>query len=266
MTNAAAQGTDLPAHVAENRRYWDIDADNWVAAGERSWQAPEPRWGFWGTPESELKLLPDDMHGRRAIELGCGTGYVSAWMHRRGASVSAIDNSERQLATARRLAVKHRAEEIVWMHGSAERVDRPDASFDFAITEYGAVTWCDPYAWVPEAARLLRPGGDLVIMGNHPLAIVCAPLDGSMPILTSLQRDYFGLHGIDWSDVPVDPGGFEFNLTVSGWMRLFREAGFDVLDYVEVQAPAGATGERYGTPADWARRFPAEQVWKLRRR
>ena len=60
-----------------------------------------------GIPNTELPLLADEMHGQRAIELGCGTGYVSAWMRRRGASVYAIDNSEAQLATARRLSDLH---------------------------------------------------------------------------------------------------------------------------------------------------------------
>ena len=49
-------------------------------------------------------MLPADMSGLAAIELGCGTGYVSGWMARRGASVVGIDNSRRQLDTARRLA------------------------------------------------------------------------------------------------------------------------------------------------------------------
>jgi 2-polyprenyl-3-methyl-5-hydroxy-6-metoxy-1,4-benzoquinol methylase len=89
---------NLSEHVAENRRYWDAMADEWVSFGERAWES-EARWGEWGIPNTELPLLADEMHGQRAIELGCGTGYVSAWMRRRGASVYAIDNSEAQLAT-----------------------------------------------------------------------------------------------------------------------------------------------------------------------
>ena len=50
--------------------------------------------------------------------------------------------------------------------GNAEATPFPDASFDFAISEYGAAIWCDPYKWIPEAARLLRPGGRLHFLGN----------------------------------------------------------------------------------------------------
>ena len=73
----------LPEHVAVNRAHWDDDAPNWVAPGERNWRA-EPTWGMWDVPLPGL--LPDDMTGVRAIELGCGTAYVSAWMARRGAN------------------------------------------------------------------------------------------------------------------------------------------------------------------------------------
>ena len=148
---------DLPPHVSENRRYWDERAADWVAAGERAWAQPEPSWGIWGVPEPELGMLPASMAGMRAVELGCGTAYVSGWMARRGARVTAIDNSEQQLATARRLAAQHGVE-LELVHGDAERTPFESGAFDFAISEYGAAIWCDPYAWVPEAHRVLRPG------------------------------------------------------------------------------------------------------------
>jgi SAM-dependent methyltransferase len=254
----------LPEHVAENRRYWDEQADDWIAGGERSWRG-EPSWGIWHIPEAEVRMLPDDMSGLDAIELGCGTGYVSAWMARRGARVVGIDNSSRQLATARRLAAEHGVD-ITLIHGDAEHVPYPDASFDVAISEYGAAIWCDPHVWVPEAHRLLRAGGSLLMLGNAPLAMVCAPADGSIPLTERLERGYFSLYQLDWRDAADDPGGIEFNLPVSVWFRLFRETGFDVVDYLELQAPAPGPEINYFVTADWAHRFPSEHVWKLRKR
>jgi len=255
----------LTEHVAENRRHWDGMADAWVAPGEQAWQQ-EPHWGQWQIPNTEVRLLADDMRGIRAIELGCGTGYVSAWMRRRGASVHAIDNSEAQLATARRLSGLHGLRDIEWVHGNAEKVVQPDATFDFAISEYGAAIWCDPAVWIPEAYRLLRTGGQLVFLGNHPLALVCSPIDGSLPITDRLERPYFDLGRLDWRDAVDEPGGIEFNLPISGWIRLFDDTGFDVVDYIEIQAPKGATGTRGSVPAEWAKRFPSEQVWRVRKR
>jgi SAM-dependent methyltransferase len=253
----------LPEHVRENRAYWDARADDWVEAGERSWRAVDPCWGCWQIPEAQLELLPEDMSGRVAIELGCGTGYVSGWMARRGARVVAIDNSERQLAAARRLATEHGVE-LTLHHGNAETVPYPDQYFDFAISEYGAAIWCDPLVWIPEAHRLLKPGGGLVFLGNTPLAMLCTPPGGGA-CEAKLHRSYFELHRLDWTRAEVDPGGIEFNLPISAWLRLFRDTGFEVLDYLELQAPEGSP-DRFGTPGAWAQRWPAEQVWKLRRR
>jgi SAM-dependent methyltransferase len=164
----------LPEHVAENRRHWDEQAERWIARGERCWAQDEPTWGEWQIPESQLGMLPADMTGLDAVELGCGTAYVSAWMARRGARVVGIDNSERQLDTARRLARDHGVE-LTLLHGNAEAVPYDDESFDFAISEYGAAIWCDPYVWIPEAHRLLRAGGSLVFLGNTPLTMICTP-------------------------------------------------------------------------------------------
>ncbi|MEJ2288303.1 MAG: class I SAM-dependent methyltransferase [Deinococcales bacterium] len=252
-----------PPHVAANRDYWNARADAWVAAGERNWAQAEPTWGIWGVPESELRLLPVDMRGMAAVELGCGTGYVSAWMARRGAAVTGIDPSERQLATARRLAAEHGVA-LTLVLGDAEATPFEDASFDFAISEYGAAIWCDPRRWLPEARRLLRPGGRLVFLGNHPLVTVCSPIDGS-PVGHELVRPYFDMHRTDWTEVEVDPGGIEFNLSVSNWFDLFREVGFEVEGYLEPRPPQDAEDRASFVDLAWARAWPSEQVWKLRK-
>ena len=254
----------LAEHVAENRSYWDSMASDWVGAGQRSWQQDSPTWGIWGLPESQLQLLPVDMTGMKAIELGCGTGYVSAWMTRRGAHVTGIDNSLEQLKTAERLMKEYELE-VDFFHGNAEDVPYPDASFDFAINEYGAAIWCDPLVWIPEAYRLLKPGGWLTFLGTHPIAILATPDDGSN-CDDSLHRPYFGMHQQDWGNVEHDPGGIEFNLSHSDWYHLFQNTGFEVLDYLELQAPEDSSKAKFSIPAGWGQKWPSEQVWKLRKK
>ncbi len=250
-------------HVTINRDVWDADAANWVAMGERHWQFKTPVWGNWGISEDKLGLLPRDMTGMKAVELGCGTGYVSAWMAQRGARVTGIDVSPRQLATARRLASEHDAD-ITFIEGNAEETGLPTESFDYAISEYGAAIWCPPEVWLQEAWRLLKPGGRLAFLGNHPLMILCTPQSGA-DTENVLHRPYKGMTGADWTEVEIDPSGVSFNLTMADWMALFAQIGFTVTGYNELYAPQDAQGARGGVPAEWAKIYPSEQVWHLQK-
>jgi SAM-dependent methyltransferase len=252
---------DLPEHVRRNRTLWDEWAEQFVAPGERSWALETPQWGIWGVPESEVGVLPDDLAGKDAIELGCGTAYISAWLARRGARVVGIDNSEAQLATARRLQRAHGLD-FPLLHGSAEAVPYPDASFDFAISEYGACLWADPYRWVPEAARLLRPGARLTFLVNSYLMALCNPEEDNVAATDRLLRPAFGLYRIEW---PGDHG-VEFHLSHGDWIRLLRRSGFEIENLIEVQPSADATTRYPFVTLEWARQWPCEEVWKVRKR
>ena len=141
-------------HLTENQRFWDAYAPKWIERGEAAWRAEQPYWGIWATPESELALIPSDLAGRSVVELGCGTGYVSRWFEQRGASVTAVDLSRQQLATAKRFAAQFQSE-ITLIQSNAEATPLPNRCADIVVSEYGAAIWCDPYRWIPEAARLL---------------------------------------------------------------------------------------------------------------
>ena len=255
---------ELPDHVARNRASWDSAAHEYVASGERSWALSpgEETWGIFSVPEAELHLLPDDLDGTDAIELGCGTGYVSAWLARRGARPVGIDNSPKQLETATRLQAEHGLD-FPLLLGNAERVPYPAASFDFAISEYGAALWADPYAWIPEAARLLRPGGRLVFLTNHLLAFLTVPdLEADGPADERLKRPMFGMHSTSWPD---EPESVEFHLAHGDWIRLLRANGFEIEDLVELQAPEGSTTRYEWMSPEWARQWPCEEAWKVRK-
>jgi SAM-dependent methyltransferase len=251
---------DLPEHVRRNRTLWDDLARKFVAPGEEAWTQETPTWGIWQIPESEVHMLPDALAGKDAIELGCGTAYVSAWLAKRGARVVGIDNSQQQLATARRLQRQH-AVEFQLIHGNAESVAFPDGSFDFAISEYGACLWADPRCWVPEAARLLRPGGRLSFLTSSFLLMLCMPDAEGAAANDRLVRSAFGIFRLEWS---TDPG-VEFHPSHGEWMRLLRGSGFDVEDLVELRPPPQASSRWPGVTLEWARQWPCEEVWKVRK-
>ena len=247
---------EVPDHVARNREAWDRFAADYAASGERNWAAAEPSWGIWDVPESEARLLPDDLAGRDAVELGCGTAYVSTWLARRGARPVGVDTSPRQLETARRLQAEHGLRFPLHL-GNAEATPFADAGFDVAISEDGASVWCEPRRWVAEAARLLRPGGELVFLVNGLLLTLCTPEDPARvddPVTERLERPLFGLGRIAWPD-----GSVELQESHGAWVRLLRANGLEILDLIELRPPAGATTSHPFVTLDWARRWPSEE-------
>src|SRR5579864_6048406 len=253
-TIAALDSSELPEHVARNRAHWDAWAREYEEPGRQNWSSEQPRWGIWHVPEWQVRMLPDDLAGMQAIELGCGTGYVSAWMARRGAHPTGIDNSPAQLENARRFQQEFGLD-FPLILGNAEAVPLPDGSFDLAISEYGACLWCDPYRWIPEAVRLLRPGGRLIFLTNSPLAVICMPdLEADGPARDQLLRPYFGLHRTAWAD----DAAIEFHLGHSDMIRLLRASGLEIEDMIEVRPPPGSTTRHPFVTLDWARRWPCE--------
>lgn len=255
---AAERGSD---HVARNLGAWSTYAADYVEPARRNWASDEPTWGVFDIPDRAARVFPDEVAGRDVVELGCGTAYVSAWLARRGARPVGIDLTPAQLATAREMQREH----DLWfplVRADAERVPLASASFDLAISEYGASIWCDPYRWLPEAARLLRPGGELIFVVNGTILMLCMPdQESALPVGDRLLGDYFGMHRFEWPDSDE----VEFHLGYGDWIRLLRAHGFEVTDLIEMRPPEGATTRYDYVTSGWARRWPAEEVWKARK-
>ena len=249
----------MTGYVEGNRAAWDRRSAEYAAYGRRAWAREEPVWGIWHLPERELRALPE-VAGRDVVELGCGTAYWSAWLARRGARVVGLDVSPRQLATARALRREHGLA-FPLVQADAELTPLRDGAFDLALSEYGASLWCDPRRWIPEAARLLRRGGELVFLRPATLRVLCDPGGDDGVVGERLERDYFGLERLAWTD----DGSIEFALPAGEWIRLFRASGFEVLDLIELRAPAGAVSPEKHVTGAWARRFPSEEIWRLRK-
>jgi SAM-dependent methyltransferase len=251
--------SELPEYAVRNRASWTRSNEQYTHEhGVRSWRQDDVTWGLWGIAESELEVLPD-VEGKDVVELGCGTAYFSAWLARRGARPVGVDITPAQLETARQLQ-RETGLEFPLLEANAEDVPLPDASFDLALSEYGASIWCDPYRWIPEAARLLRPGGELIFLRNSTISMLCAALDGWHE---TLQRPQRGLHRLDWEDENTT----EFQLGHGDLFKLLRDSGFDVLDLIELYAPEGAEDAQfYSSDAEWAKKWPWEEIWRARKR
>jgi len=247
--------------LAGNIASWTkANAEHTDAAASRQWARDDMSWGVFGIPESAVGCI-GDVAGLDVVELGCGTAYVSACLAKRGARPVGVDPTPAQLETARRMQ-RETGIEFPLVEAPGEAVPLPDASFDLAISEYGAGLWADPYAWIPEAARLLRPGGRLVFMTNSNIAALTFSPAGALT--EQLQRPLHGMHGATW------PGevGTEYHLPHGEWIRLLRETGFEIEALHELQAPEEASDPVHYdyVTTGWARKWRCEEIWAARKR
>jgi SAM-dependent methyltransferase len=247
------------ADAESNVRLWTQSNAEYTDENAESNWASDISWGIWAVDEKELNVL-GDVAGLDVVELGCGTAYFSAWLAKRGARPVGVDVTPAQLATARRMMEKTGIE-FPLVEADAAETGLPDASFDLVLSEYGASIWVDPYRWIPEAARLLRVGGRLVFLRNSTLVILCSP--DEVPASETLQRPQFGMHRFEWPE-----GGVEFHLGHGEWIDLLRANGFEIERLVEVQAPADAETHGYYAyvTAEWAKKWPCEEIWVARKR
>jgi SAM-dependent methyltransferase len=251
----------LTDYLERNRASWtEANAEYTDARAEQAWADEKITWGMTGVPEAEVGAL-GNVADKDVIELGCGTAYFGAGLARLGARVTGVDITPAQLETARRCEAQFGLG-LQFIEANAEDVPLPDESFDLAISEYGASIWCDPYLWIPEAARLLRAGGELVFLRNSTLLMLCAPeVEGAAE--ERLLRPQRGLHRMEWPD----DEGVEFHLGHGDWIRLLRDTGFEVEGLWELYTAEGVKDHGYYPfSAEWASKWPAEEIWKARKR
>jgi SAM-dependent methyltransferase len=252
--------SEYPDYVGANVQNWTkINAEFTGASARAAWAREELALGVFGHAHVRRDVF-GDVTGLDVIELGCGTAYVSAWFAKNGARPVGVDPTPAQLATAAEMQQEFGLE-FPLVEAIAESVPLPDGSFDLAVSEYGASIWADPFRWIPEAARLLRPQGRLVFLRNSPLSMLCMKLDG---IDECLQRPQRELNRIEWPDT----GEVEFHLPHGELIDVLRDSGFEIEGLIELYAPHDAETHAYYSEvtAEWARKWPSEEIWVARKR
>src|SRR5919202_3232949 len=123
--------------------------------------------GSLGLPTPVRRALAD-LHGKRVLNLQCGTGESAAELADLGATVTGVDISPEALAFAR-----ERRPTILWIEGDVQALPRElrRGRFDLVYTGDGVLPWLqDLNAWAAGIAAALRPGGDLLLYDEHPVA------------------------------------------------------------------------------------------------
>jgi ubiquinone/menaquinone biosynthesis C-methylase UbiE len=243
--------------IAANRRGWDAESAEYQRQHSQFLTDNALAWGIWRVPEEQLRLL-GDVTGKLVLEYGCGGAQFSTALAQAGALPIGLDLSEQQLRHAQRHTTE-RGQNVPLVQASAHMTPFKDASFDVVFCDYGAMTFADPYLTVPEAARVLKPGGIFVFSATSPLYMMCLDL-ANEEVTTTLQRPYFGMRAIqDDSDFT------DYQITHGEWITLFRKNGLVVEELIETQPDEGVTTTYEGRPPEWTRRWPAENIWKVRK-
>lgn len=245
----------LSSHASANRSHWDRASDAYQAR-HGAQLARNPRaWGVWGIPEDELCIL-GDVAGKDILEFGCGAAQWSIALSQRGGRCVGLDISEQQLEHAR-ANMKSAAVDFPLVHASAENVPLRDSSFDIVFCDHGAMTFADPLLTVPEAARLLRPGGLLAFSTSTPFHFVCWDHERDS-ISRTLRHNYFEERRAE------DGSSVCFSLPYGEWIALFRLNNFTIQSLVELKAPEGAeTSYSDFVTREWATSWPAEHIWRV---
>jgi ubiquinone/menaquinone biosynthesis C-methylase UbiE len=239
------------SHVGRNRRFWDRAAEAYQEKHGRRLADTAAAWGVWRVPEERVRAI-GDIEGKPALELGCGAAQWTVELTRRGARATGLDLSAAQLDLAR----KHLAGiEASLVQGSAEEMPFGEESFDLVMCDHGALSFADPRAAIPEVARVLRPGGRLAFSIHSPLLFICWN-PKTERVDRRLHFDYFDMRS------EADESSIQFQLPYGEWIELFRSSGLELQRLVHLR-PADDATTTYDdyAPYEWARRWPAEDLW-----
>jgi SAM-dependent methyltransferase len=184
-------------------------------------------------------LLP---RSGKILEVGCGTGGLLAAASRIGLDIEGLDIALRWLVVARR-RLDDLGFSVPLIGASADRLPYPDASFDAVVADSVLEHLDDPRAAVAEWARVLRPGGSLLVWSPNRYSLAVDP--------------HVRLWGVGWLPRGWMPAYVRWRrggawpppcLSAGEARRLAAGAGFES---IEVEAPS--------IPEGWARTRPATQ-------
>ena len=200
------------------------------------------------------------MAGLDVLDLAAGTAYFSAWLAR--ARRTGGRRGPLRGAAGHRRRLQRRGPGLPAPPGGRRAGPAGQRRFDLVVDEHGAAAWCDPERWLPEAARLLRPGGRLVFLTNSLLSALCVPAEDGVAG-ERLLRGQREAYRVRWPG-----GGVEYHPSHGDWVRLLRRSGFVVEALHELYAPPDSRDHPFYeiVSAEWATRWPSEELWVARAR
>jgi ArsR family transcriptional regulator len=207
--HAGSRDKAVRADEARLQEVLRLRKENFDAHGDGRQLVPGRSWAAWARALGHLLPLLD------VVDIGCGEGYLTLETARWARSVIGVDRSDAVLERARALAARRRVSNVHWKKGDLARLPLRDASVDVALFSQALHHATDPERALEEAARVLRPGGKMLVLDlrEHDQAWV---------------RERLGDERLGFSDTELE--------------RLLHGAG---LENVRVQVGARKTGDPF---------------------
>jgi len=143
-----------------------------------TWEARRRRKSHQRRAAALLSLLDDSQFvGKDWLDAGCGTGFLARLLAGRKCRVLGLDAAQRMIEVAKALAEQQpdlSAFLDFRLVPTIEKLDLPDASFDGVLCSSVLEYLENPEQCLKEFARVLRPGGALVISAPHRLSAIRA--------------------------------------------------------------------------------------------
>lgn len=238
--DVVARAVGTAESVAASRRWWDADAEAYLAAHSEFLGLADFVWCPEGLRESEAGLL-GELTGCRVLEVGCGSAPCARWLATQGARAVGLDLSAAMLQHAVR-AASDTGITVPLVQADGGRLPFADGSFDLACSAFGAVPFvADSAAVMREVARVLRPGGRWVFAVTHPMRWIF-PDDPGQAGLTVTQS-YFDRTPYVEVDALGVPTYVEHHRTMGDRVREIVAAGLQLEDVVEPEWPIGLRRE-----------------------
>lgn len=169
-----------------------------------------------------ISMLPD-VTGKRVLDVGCGSGPLSAWLASHGAEVFGFDTSPNMVRLAEKKNIPGASFRVADL---AEPLDfLSDNSFDLAVASlvmHYLHNWVEP---LRELRRVLQPAGQLIVSTHHPTNELNLPVSSNY-FATELIRERWNLSGKEF-DVHF------WRRPLSAMFAAFESAGFGVRSFLE---------------------------------